>query len=172
MTVNLTPKLECAMRVLVVDDDSKALTCACNRLIALGCDVSTARSAQGLVERVEREHPDLVLIDILTRGVEGDDLFLLLARCPPNTLPAVVVHTRILPALLPRIIDINDVLGVVRKTDNDDEFFAAFQSVVDRAAALVFNAPASRPFRTVSGEFPTRTALGLGLDLIRKPKVG
>ena len=142
-----------ALRVLVVDEDPNVLTRSCQRLITLGCDVSTARSSEHLFERVRREHPDLVILDVLAQTLRGDELFLLLARCRPHALPAVIVHTRVSPALLPRVVDVQDLLGVVRKTDDDEEFFDSFRSILEKVAGLTHSAPAQSARGAASGEF-------------------
>lgn len=120
-----------ALHVLVVEHDARVLDRTCTRLLAEGCDVSTRRSPRGLPELVERMRPDLVLLDVLTPGLDGQELFVLLARCRPNALPAIVLHSKLSRPMLRTVLDLDDVLGVIHKTENDDEFSENFRRLLD-----------------------------------------
>ena len=113
---------ERALHVLVVEHDASVLDRTSTRLLAEGCDISTRRYPRGLPELVERLRPDLVLLDVLTPGLDGQELFVLLARCRPNALPAIVLHSKLSRPMLRTVLDLDDVLGVIHKTDDDDEF--------------------------------------------------
>lgn len=120
------------IHVLVADHDPVGLERTCRRVLAEGCEVSTARKAHGLSERVARLSPDLVLVDVLMPGLHGEELFLLLARCRPPTPPAVVIHTRVMPGLLRTVVDMRDVLGFIRSTVDEREFSEKFRTIARR----------------------------------------
>ncbi len=125
-----------ALHVLVVEHDRALLGKTCTRLIDEGCDVSTRRIAQGLPDVVETLRPDLVLLDVLMPGLDGQELFVLLARCRPNRLPAIVLHSKLSRQLLRTVVDLDDVLGVLHKTEDDAEFVETFRSLVERLLSV------------------------------------
>lgn len=120
-----------AIHVLVADHDRTRLERSCRRLLAKGCDLSTTSNASGLTEMMERLSPDLILVDVLMPGFHGEEMSRLLARCPPTGRPAVVVHTAILPRFLRRVVDLHDVLGVIRATENDADFSRDFDAILE-----------------------------------------
>jgi CheY-like chemotaxis protein len=132
MASQRNPGLEPDIHVLVVDHDQSRLERTCRRLLAEGCAVSTATVAVDLLQRVQRLGPDLVLIDVLMPGLDDEERAALLAACTPTSLSSVVIHTRILPALLRTVVNLRDVLGVIRSTDDDAEFSTRFHAVVQR----------------------------------------
>ena len=122
---------ERALHVLVVEHEPQVLSRTCTRLIAEGCEVSTRRVPRGLPALVETLRPDLILLDVLTPGLDGQELFVLLARCRPSSLPAVVLHSKLSTQMLRTVIDLEDVLGVIQKTESDQEFSERFRSLVE-----------------------------------------
>ncbi len=65
----MTPK-----RILVVDDDETHLTLAKELLRWEGYDVLVHRTAFGATERVLRDRPDLLLLDVNMPGLSGEGL--------------------------------------------------------------------------------------------------
>ncbi|HTU62798.1 MAG TPA: response regulator [Polyangiales bacterium] len=126
---------ERALHVLVVEHDPEILSRTCARVIAEGCEVSTRRVPRGLPALVESLRPDLILLDVLTPGLDGQELFVLLARCRPSSLPAVVLHSKLSNQMLRTVLDLEDVLGVIQKTESDQEFSERFRSLVELLAS-------------------------------------
>jgi CheY-like chemotaxis protein len=58
-------------RLLVIDDDPDILTLMAEALTFHGYKVSTASGGQEALDRVRRERPDLVLLDLKMPGVDG-----------------------------------------------------------------------------------------------------
>ncbi len=58
-------------RVLVVDDDSTVREVVVSYLKAEGYDVSEAADGETALATIEREHPDLIVLDIMLPGVDG-----------------------------------------------------------------------------------------------------
>ena len=67
------PSENLTLHALVVDADPSSLARTCALLLEEGVDVSTARTPVGLVDRVSRIEPDLVLIDVLMPGLETNE---------------------------------------------------------------------------------------------------
>ena len=60
--------------VLLVDDDAELLVFLANRLRRDGFRVTTARSGAEALARVEHEWPDMVVLDLMMPGMDGEEL--------------------------------------------------------------------------------------------------
>jgi CheY-like chemotaxis protein len=129
---NAAPHPETPVHVLVVDHDDAIRDQTIRRLIDDGYDVSVAKSASGLSQRIARLRPDIVLVDVLMPGLRGDELSRLLGSGRTGDGPAVVVHTRILRGYLRQAVDMQGVLGVIRAGQDDQAFLHAFRSIAER----------------------------------------
>ena len=58
-------------RILVVDDEPELLRALCVRLTAEGFACETASNGREALERLERELPDLIILDLLMPEVSG-----------------------------------------------------------------------------------------------------
>jgi signal transduction histidine kinase/CheY-like chemotaxis protein len=72
------------LRVLVVEDDADSRELAAAVLRRCGADVTTLGSAEGAVELVRRERPDVLLSDIAMPGEDGLALLRRLRRLSPS----------------------------------------------------------------------------------------
>ncbi len=129
---NTQPEPKSPLHVLVLDHDDLGREQTVRRLIDDGYDVSVAKSATGLSQRIARLAPDIVLVDVLMPGLRGDELSRLLASGRTGEGPAVVVHTRILRGYLRQAVDMQGVLGVIRAGQDDVAFLHAFRAIVER----------------------------------------
>ncbi len=81
-------------RVLLVDDDHDILTSMQAAFEPTGAEVETASNGNKAVELVEKNQPDLVILDMMLPGRSG---FLVLekikAKKPRNTTPFVIMIT-------------------------------------------------------------------------------
>jgi CheY-like chemotaxis protein len=123
-----------ALHVLVVEHEPAVLSRICGRLLAERCDVSTARGAAGLVERVARIMPDIVLMDVLLPELDSGELERLVDLCRGGT-PGLVVHTKMLRPMLRRVLDVRKMFGFIPKTEDDAEFSRQFRDVAERLAS-------------------------------------
>jgi CheY-like chemotaxis protein len=139
--------------VLVVEHEPAELRKTCDRLLVEGCELSTARVAFGLVERIAQLEPDMILVDVLMPNFECADLSRLVARARADE-PSVVIHTSVLRPLLRRVVDMTKVLAVITRTANDAEFSRMF-----REAERIVRARAAGPaLAAASGISGTRAA--------------
>lgn len=71
-------------RILVVDDHPKVLAFIEIDLKLRGFDVITAASGEEALKKIETEHPDVILLDILMPGMSGLEVLEKL-RCSDST---------------------------------------------------------------------------------------
>jgi DNA-binding response OmpR family regulator len=100
MTLALHNRLEHSMsalsgkRVLLVDDDNDILTSMQAAFEPTGAVVESANNGNKAVELAEKNHPDIVVLDMMLPGRSG---FLVLekikAKKPRNTKPFVIMVT-------------------------------------------------------------------------------
>ena len=80
------------LRILVVDDEPNILAAVAPLLRARGYDVSTAMSGKGAIETVERETPDLVVLDLGLPDMDGVEVCRLLRD--GRATPIIVLSAR------------------------------------------------------------------------------
>ena len=132
------------LAVLVVDHDRARLAKTCGWLLAKGFDVTTRSTGLELIATVRELRPAIVFIDVLVPELESRKLRQFLQHCHASAGPQVIVHTHLLPKILRAVVDTRLILGVVRPTDDADEFSRQFD-------ALVAPARAEGPPRATSG---------------------
>jgi len=110
--------LTAAPKVLVIDDDEKLLGAVRRLLTAAGMEVITASSALQLPKLVQREKPDLVLLDIEMPALSGEHV-LDLAKLFDflNTTP-IVLHSAKGDEELQALVGRSNAVGYIRKTGN------------------------------------------------------
>jgi len=86
-----------AAKILVVDDTPSNVKLLADVLGAKGYGVVTAASGAEALEVVERERPDLVLLDVMMPGMSGYDVCRKLRANPATTLLPVVMVTALDP---------------------------------------------------------------------------
>ena len=125
------PGQDMTLHVLVIEPEAAALARTTALLLDEGVDVSTIRTPVGLLERVSRIEPDVIVMDVLIPGLDGNDLGRLAARCLGGR-PALFVHTKMLKPMLRRVLDVRAVFGVIPKTDKPVDFIRGFRELSDR----------------------------------------
>ena len=81
-----------SMRVLIVDDEPSILAAMAPLLRSRGYDVSTARSGRGALDAVERDHPDLIVLDLGLADTDGIEVCRLIRD--GNATPIIVLSAR------------------------------------------------------------------------------
>lgn len=78
------------MKILVVDDDPGVRELVEDFLRSRGYEVDTAADGEAALEKIARQTPDLLLLDLMMPGINGMDV---LRQLPPSArdLPVIVV---------------------------------------------------------------------------------
>lgn len=85
-------------RILVVDDTPHNVKLLADLLAAKGYDVCTAQSGAEALERVAKEAPDLVLLDVVMPEMSGYEVCRRLREIPETRLLPIVMVTALDPA--------------------------------------------------------------------------
>jgi len=86
-------------RVLVVDDDPKAVTMVCKHLQSAGFVPLGAFGGQEAVDLVRRERPDAIVLDLMMPNVSGFDVVEQLAsRADTADIPVLVLTAKLITA--------------------------------------------------------------------------
>jgi len=81
--------------VLAVDDEPANLDLISRRLAALGCGVLRASSGEQALAIAEREHPDLILLDVMMPGIDGwETCRRLKANAQTTSIPVIFVTAK------------------------------------------------------------------------------
>ena len=119
-----------AIQILVVDDDVDLRDLLRKYLISLGIEVSVLHDAGSLERRLERERPDLIVLDLMMPGVDGLTALRNL-RASGDDIPVILLTARTDDA--DRIVGLelgaDDYLG---KPFNPRELLARTQAVLRR----------------------------------------
>jgi class 3 adenylate cyclase len=86
-----------AAKILVVDDTPSNVKLLADVLGAKGYAVVTAASGAEALEAIERERPDLVLLDVMMPGMSGYDVCRKIRANPATTMLPVVMVTALDP---------------------------------------------------------------------------
>jgi len=146
-------------QILVVDDDADLRDLLREYLVKQGLEVSVLHSADALERRLERERPDLIVLDLMMPGVDGLTALRRL-RESGDDIPVIMLTARAddVDRIVGLELGADDYLG---KPFNPRELLARIQAVLRRrhvtpsAAAPEQRAPFS--FSRFRLDFQTRT---------------
>jgi two-component system, OmpR family, response regulator len=119
-------------RILVVDDDNTLLGAVRRLLTAAGFEVLTSDSALRLPQLVQREKPDLVLLDIEMPALSGEHvlemtkLFEFLQKTP------IVIHSAKSDEELSALVAKSSAVGYIKKTGNPMSLVAQVQKFLQK----------------------------------------
>lgn len=82
-------------RILVVDDEPELLKALCVRLTAEGFACETAANGQEALKRLERDVPDLIILDLLMPEVSGYEVCRRLQDNPRTAQVPIIVLTAV-----------------------------------------------------------------------------
>jgi len=105
-------------KILVIDDDEKLLGAVRRLLNSAGMEVITSASSLHLPKLVQREKPDLILLDIEMPTLSGEHvldftkLFDFLAATP------IVLHSAKSEEELQSLVARSNAIGYIKKTGN------------------------------------------------------
>jgi CheY-like chemotaxis protein len=80
-------------QVLVVDDNRDAADTLAMLLEAEGCECHTAYSGAEALALAERDHPDVVILDLFMPQMSGDEVARALRRRPHGREMTLIAHT-------------------------------------------------------------------------------
>ncbi len=117
-------------RILLVDDDPELRTLLCDYLRRQGIEISTLHDAGALQQWLERDRPDVIVLDVLMPGVDGLTALGRL-RASGNDIPVVL--------LTGRSDDIDRIVGLemgaddyIGKPFNPRELIARVEAILRR----------------------------------------
>ena len=117
-------------KIVVIDDDSKALSVAKRLLEAAGYEVITSESPLRMPQLVQRERPNLVLLDLEMPALSGEHvldfttLFDFLREVP------IVIHSAKDEESLKSLVERSPAVGYIRKTNNGLTFVAQVERFI------------------------------------------
>ena len=118
-------------KILVIDDDEKLLGAVRRLLTAAGMEVVTAASSLHLPKLVQREKPDLILLDIEMPTLSGEHvldfakLFDFLAAVP------IVLHSAKSEEELQSLVQRSNAVGYIKKTGNPLSLVSQVKTFLD-----------------------------------------
>jgi PAS domain S-box-containing protein len=122
-----------ALKVLVVDDDPKAVELVAVRMFGLASTVLRAYGGREAINTARRTLPDLIVLDLMMPEVDGFDVVAALKEHPDTArIPILIVTAKQITAADRVRLDGN-VMTIMEKTDFDRVRFTA---EVRRAMAL------------------------------------
>jgi class 3 adenylate cyclase len=89
---------ETAAKILVVDDDALNVKLLADLLAAKGYRTCAAASGAEALMALDREHPDLVLLDVMMPGMSGYEVCAAIRANPAHAMLPVVLVTALDPA--------------------------------------------------------------------------
>ncbi|MGN6668426.1 MAG: response regulator [Trinickia sp.] len=134
-----------ATQILVVDDDAELRDLLRDYLVRQGIEVSVLHDAASLERRLERERPDLIVLDLMMPGVDGLTALRKL-RATGDDIPVIMLTARAddVDRIVGLELGADDYLG---KPFNPRELLARVQAVLRRRRTIPSAAPEQRePF--------------------------
>jgi CheY-like chemotaxis protein len=99
VNIGLAPLMGERLRVLVVDDDPKAVELIATRIKGLAGTVLRAQGGREAIDIARRELPDLIILDLMMPEVNGFDVVEALNADPATArIPIVVVTAKTITA--------------------------------------------------------------------------
>ena len=117
-------------KIVVIDDDAKALSHAKRLLEAAGYEVITSESPLRMPQLVQRERPNLILLDLEMPALSGEHvldfttLFDFLREIP------IVLHSAKSEEDLKSIVERSPAVGYIRKTNNGLSFVSQVERFI------------------------------------------
>ncbi|HET7433913.1 MAG TPA: response regulator [Thermoanaerobaculia bacterium] len=109
-------------KILVIDDDDKTLGAVRRLLSAAGYEVVTSDSALRMPQLVQREKPDLVLLDVEMPALSGEHVLDFTTLFDFLRTTPIVLHSGREEAELQSLVERSNAAGYIRKTGNPISF--------------------------------------------------
>jgi CheY-like chemotaxis protein len=111
-------------KILVIDDDAASLAFSRRQLEAAGYEVHTSDSPLRMPQIVQREKPDLVLLDVEMPALTGEHVLDLTKLFDFLRATPIVLVSSKSDADLQALVDRSDAVGYIRKGPNALAFVA------------------------------------------------
>lgn len=117
-------------KIVVIDDDAKALSLSKRLLEAAGYEVITSESPLRMPQLVQREKPNLILLDLEMPALSGEHvldfttLFDFLREIP------IVLHSAKKEEDLQSLVERSPAIGYIRKTNNGLSFVSQVEKFI------------------------------------------
>jgi DNA-binding response OmpR family regulator len=121
-------------KILIIDDDERALAIARRNLESGGYEVLTCSSALKMPQLVQREKPDLVLLDVEMPALSGEHVLDLATLFDFLRAVPIVIHSSKSEEELASLVARSQAKGYIRKTGNAISFVSQVESFL-RAGA-------------------------------------
>jgi CheY-like chemotaxis protein len=114
-----------SLKVLIVDDDPKAVELIAIRILGLASTILRAYGGREAIEAARRELPDLIVLDLMMPEVNGFDVVSALIEDPATAAIPVIVVTAKNIAVEDRAKLNGYVMAIMEKADFDADRFIA-----------------------------------------------
>ena len=114
-------------KILIVDDDSKQLAVSKRHLEAAGYSVVALDTALKLPQTVQREQPDLILLDVEMPALRGEHVLELSAIFDFLKKIPIVLYSAKSEDELQSIVEKSHARGFIRKTNNAITFVSSVE---------------------------------------------
>jgi two-component system OmpR family response regulator len=121
-------------KILIIDDDERALAIARRNLESGGYEVLTCSSALKMPQLVQREKPDLVLLDVEMPALSGEHVLDLATLFDFLRAVPIVIHSSKSEEELASLVARSQAKGYIRKTGNAISFVSQVEAFL-RAGA-------------------------------------
>ena len=126
-------------RILIVEDEDLLADTLRDVLSSEGHDVRAVHNGRDALTLLERERPDLLLLDLMLPLVDGLEVLQAVERLSPGT--AVVVET----SCTPEVLEGRHVQGFLSKPFTLDEFLETLKAALSRQSSNEGSNQASGP---------------------------
>lgn len=124
-------------KILVIDDDNKALSIARRQLEAAGYEVLTSDSALRLPQIVQREKPTLVLLDVEMPALSGEHVLDLTTLFDFLRQTPIVLHSAKSEDELKALVARSNAIGYIRKSGNAISFVSQVEKFISGLGSQV-----------------------------------
>lgn len=118
-------------KILVIDDDEHLLGAVRRLLTSAGFEVVTSTSALRLPQLVQREHPDLILLDIEMPALTGDHVLDFTKLFDFLRATRIVLHSAKSEEELDALVRQSNAIGYIRKTPNPLSFVSQVKAFLE-----------------------------------------
>jgi CheY-like chemotaxis protein len=130
-------------RVLIVDDDQGTLEVTQALLEDAGYEVSIRATPVGTGAQIQREQPDIVLLDVNMPALKGDRIAEIIVRRGRQGRSRIVFFSGAEEDALQALCDKHGALGWIRKSGDHQAFLEDFERLVALARSSQGTSPSS-----------------------------